>query len=611
VINHFIEPDRYDTPTNAQLEFGLGTQQGSLSPGAELALQRNPDYNQTKAYLMQVFVKEGLSIASVPLSELDTMTAQLLNDQDYQKVLASASTISTTTIASSATVIGWLDQQFFDPSLSSNEQWLTQGLQMLQAAGHALAPSQISALAQRGGTAGVMPFNLNQYSQELGFGAWDPPLGANTQWVEYAIPKGTPIVAPFGGTITTVDTGKSGWGRRLFIHLSNGDVMSFGHLSQFAVSGGSVMPGQVIGYSGGNPDDPSSGLSTGPHIDVIMQDPSGRYIDPTSTLTALKTGHAVPGLSATSSPSNITQIISQIATSLGIDPAIALATAYVESKWNPNAIGDNGHSVGLFQLHDQGEGAGMSVSQRSDPILNAQIALTQFARVRQQNPGIVNNPGLWAALAQRPADRADYANAVNGYFGQIKSGQMPAADYTAPGGAGFLDALKQKYPTAFSAYNSFFGQDPTAVQVQSLIAGGTDPKQITDAVRGLPSHLSGLNQGQYTDLRATVDSTSQSLLGHDGTDGIVAELHAAGTTTPSAIKDWYQNHSPNAIDHNTYHAIYQANQASMAAIYNTPTGFDPRIATQQYQQAVQASGGQLAGPAPATQPTARQVKNLG
>src|SRR5206468_1915047 len=36
-------------------------------------------------------------------------------------------------------------------------------------------------------------------------------------------------------------------------------------------------------------------------------------------------------------------------------------------SFDPTTIGDQGHSVGLFQLHDQGAGTGMSAAQRSDP----------------------------------------------------------------------------------------------------------------------------------------------------------------------------------------------------------------------------------------------------
>ncbi len=66
------------------------------------------------------------------------------------------------------------------------------------------------------------------------------------------------------------------------------------------------------------------------------------------------------------------ETIVQAAITNGIDPLIALALAKAESNFNPGAVGDNGASVGLFQLHERGQGAGMSKAQRADPAINAQ-----------------------------------------------------------------------------------------------------------------------------------------------------------------------------------------------------------------------------------------------
>lgn len=49
----------------------------------------------------------------------------------------------------------------------------------------------------------------------------------------------------------------------------------------------------------------------------------------------------------------------------------AVANAWAESGLNPNAVGDSGKSVGLFQLHEAGVGSGMSVEARRDPRTNA------------------------------------------------------------------------------------------------------------------------------------------------------------------------------------------------------------------------------------------------
>ena len=48
----------------------------------------------------------------------------------------------------------------------------------------------------------------------------------------------------------------------------------------------------------------------------------------------------------------------------------AVVNARHESDLSNAAVGDSGHSVGLFQLYDSGAGAGMSVEERMDPYVN-------------------------------------------------------------------------------------------------------------------------------------------------------------------------------------------------------------------------------------------------
>ncbi|MHB1416924.1 MAG: transglycosylase SLT domain-containing protein [Chloroflexota bacterium] len=52
-----------------------------------------------------------------------------------------------------------------------------------------------------------------------------------------------------------------------------------------------------------------------------------------------------------------------------LDPYFVAAVVLAESSGNPAAVGDDGHSVGLMQLHDEGFGMGLS-DLRYDPSLN-------------------------------------------------------------------------------------------------------------------------------------------------------------------------------------------------------------------------------------------------
>lgn len=63
----------------------------------------------------------------------------------------------------------------------------------------------------------------------------------------------------------------------------------------------------------------------------------------------------------------------------------AIANAWVESGLNPNAIGDNGASVGLFQLHKRGAGTGLSVEFRKDPRNNTKTILEREVLAKRGN----------------------------------------------------------------------------------------------------------------------------------------------------------------------------------------------------------------------------------
>lgn len=60
--------------------------------------------------------------------------------------------------------------------------------------------------------------------------------------------------------------------------------------------------------------------------------------------------------------------------------AILVAGALTESEGNTDAQGDGGHSWGLFQMYDQGLGAGMSVAERCDPDRAVDVMLTEYER---------------------------------------------------------------------------------------------------------------------------------------------------------------------------------------------------------------------------------------
>lgn len=107
----------------------------------------------------------------------------------------------------------------------------------------------------------------------------------------------------------------------------------------------------------------------------------------------------------------VQSIVNQ-AKALGVNVRLALATAWKESSFNTRAVGDNGTSFGLFQLHRGGQLGNLSPQQAFDPNINAKTALSSFASMQSK----YSDPGTLAAKSQRPANPLAYASAVNSLY---------------------------------------------------------------------------------------------------------------------------------------------------------------------------------------------------
>lgn len=93
------------------------------------------------------------------------------------------------------------------------------------------------------------------------------------QGVDFAAPKGTPVVVVADGTV--VHAGRSGgYGNLVIVDHGGGITTYYAHLSAFGVQEGMrVERGQEIGQVG------STGMSTGPHLHYEIRK-DGKYLDP-------------------------------------------------------------------------------------------------------------------------------------------------------------------------------------------------------------------------------------------------------------------------------------------------------------------------------------------
>ena len=94
--------------------------------------------------------------------------------------------------------------------------------------------------------------------------------------VDYAAPKGTPVMSIGDGTVIARAYQKNGGGNYVKIKHNSVYTTTYMHLSGFGKgvnTGARVKQGQVIGYVG------ATGLATGPHLDFRVAK-NGSYVDP-------------------------------------------------------------------------------------------------------------------------------------------------------------------------------------------------------------------------------------------------------------------------------------------------------------------------------------------
>jgi murein DD-endopeptidase MepM/ murein hydrolase activator NlpD len=80
---------------------------------------------------------------------------------------------------------------------------------------------------------------------------------------DYRAAKGTPVYAPFDGTVVSQTRGVQGGNTVLFKPAGQDVVIRFMHLDRFATGGGKVRKGDVIAYTGN-----TGALTAAPHLHV-------------------------------------------------------------------------------------------------------------------------------------------------------------------------------------------------------------------------------------------------------------------------------------------------------------------------------------------------------
>lgn len=232
---------------------------------------------------------------------------------------------------------------------------------------------------------------------------------------------------------------------------------------------------------------------------------------------------STPRVSANTNARDIQSMIVRIAKEEGVDPALALSIAHVETggSFNPNAVGDNGNSFGLFQIHRPSH---PDYKGGTDPEANARYGIRLFKRLLDANNGSVNK-AIWAYNAGQgnvdkgilPATTKNYLNMIAQLGPQYRQAGITdvapvsqqnreiiqsMASSTQNQGQGRIDATAQQAntpPAKPDVVLSTPAQDALLSQLQS---GINDPRNEQMSIPTMYNRL----MDQYNELYNTIQN---------------------------------------------------------------------------------------------------------
>lgn len=225
--------------------------------------------------------------------------------------------------------------------------------------------------------------------------------------------------------------------------------------------------------------------------------------------------------------SNIQQMIANKAIQKGIDPSLALALVQRESSFNPNAKGDGGKSLGLFQIYTS---AHPDYKGGLDPEANAEYGLNLLKGLLNQYNGDVDK-ALWAYNAGAgnvqkgilPASTKNYISNIKSNMSKFRGVQPTTQEYTN---------TSQTYPTQ-SQINYIDIQN-----LQNRLQGGGDINQDIQylnlnqpALMGqrVASELNRLNpSNDYLNMVNTALKNTYDLASQAGGYGLQPQVQQTG-----------------------------------------------------------------------------------
>lgn len=300
-----------------------------------------------------------------------------------------------------------------------------------------------------------------------------------------------------------------------------------------------------------------------------------------------------PSIPTNTNARDMQSMIFGIAKEEGVDPALALSVAQIESGFNPNAVGDNGNSFGLFQIHKPSH---PDYKGGTDPEANARYGIRLLKRLLDANNGSVNK-AIWAYNAGQgnvnkgimPATTKKYLNKVAQLAPQYRQSGITEtppmsqqnreiiqsmAPSTQSQRQGRIDSISQQTqantpPTKPDVVLSTPAQDALLTQLQT---GTNDPRNEQMSIPTMYNRL----MDQYNELYNTIQNQDPRYQGSIQTPQNPyyvdpRQLEAAQARSRSlAMLDYIQGRGP-APDQagmmmNNAQQMYQAQLANQAGV---------------------------------------------
>ena len=171
--------------------------------------------------------------------------------------------------------------------------------------------------------------------------------------------------------------------------------------------------------------------------------------------------------------------------------------------------------------------------------------------------------GLLGLTDQASADRTQAAADRATAKAESAAAKAEAAQVKAQ------NAFDKKYSSEISAYRGYFGSMPDNATILDLAAHSRDAGELDQYLRAKPSHVPGMNIGQYFDLRSVADTASNSFYGHASNDQIIQDLFQKSYTSKEQVQAYYdQTEAHKAIPPMVYNAIYPSAKEESMAVWN-------------------------------------------